>query len=510
MQMRNPLPVLAVAVLALVWLPGCSSEPAATSGGTSPAPTPPDVAVDSGQTPATPPQVETAGTTTEAPQPPDQVSSSEPGTSTSNVGLPPLLDLNSPPEPEPQPVASAEAQDSWMTDFELAKARAQAEGKDLFVDFTGSDWCTWCIRLDNEVFAYQPFYDYADENLVLVKLDFPRGPGVITEEQRAHNEAVKEHFGSIVEGFPTILLTDAGGRAYARTGYEPGGPIAYVDNLTDLQEIRTERDEAFTAAAELEGAEKAKKLEEGLLTMSPSMFFPSYESVIDEIIELDADNSVGLNEKYSDQRRDFRFLKRVSAVEELASAGELSEVADEVLKELDQIAVDFPKHKSGLEMIASFRIAVLRAAERFDAAVEYADSLLASEDIEPEFRSNVLNQKLGTLVEAKRLEAAITTMDALLTTTDDSVEKTQMLVAKATWQVELKQVEAAKATFELARETGGPQVWDQIDAYQARVMKQAAATKPEPTEPGTPKPEATEPSDPKPTTPEPEKKPDSE
>jgi len=495
MLMRNPLPVWTVLAVALIWLPGCTSEPDATPGGALPAGATTDTATDSSQPPAAPPEVEVAGATSAAPSLPDQLALPEPEGPNGDApaGLPPLLIPDPPADSEP--AASAEAKASWMTDLELAKAKAQAEGKDLFIDFTGSDWCTWCIRLDNEVFAFQPFYDYADKNFVLVKLDFPRGPGAITEEQKTHNNAVKTHYGSVVQGFPTILLADAEGRAYARTGFEFGGPTNYVTHLTGLQEIRAERDAAFTAAAELQGAEKAKKIEEGLLVMEPPLLFPSYESEVSAIIELDADNAAGLNKKYSEQHRDFRFLKRVSVVEELANTSELTEVADEVLKEMDKLQADFPEHKSGLEMIASFRIVVLRSAERFDAAIKLADSLLAGEDIEPEFRSTVLNQKIGTLVAAKRLEEAIPTMDALLAVTESPMEKTQMLVAKATWQVELKQLEAAKATFVLARETGGPQVWEQIDAYEARVL-----AKP-------PEPEVPESSDPKPAAPEPTEKP---
>ena len=109
----------------------------------------------------------------------------------------------------------------------------------------------------------------------------------------------------------------------------------------------------------------------------------------------------------------------------------------------------------------------------------------------------MLNQKIGTLVAAKRLPEAITTMDALLTTTESPMEKTQMMVAKATWQVELKQLDAAKATFVLARETGGPEVWEQIDAYEARVL--AKPPEPESTDPSDPKPAAPAPTAPAPT-----------
>jgi protein disulfide-isomerase len=63
---------------------------------------------------------------------------------------------------------------TWLTDFDAAKATAKAEGKPVLLDFTGSDWCVWCIRLDKEVFTREAFVAYADASLVLVELDFPQ------------------------------------------------------------------------------------------------------------------------------------------------------------------------------------------------------------------------------------------------------------------------------------------------------------------------------------------------
>lgn len=56
-----------------------------------------------------------------------------------------------------------------MTDFEAAKATAQAEGKPLFLYFTGSDWCVWCIRLEEEVFSREAFVNYADAYVAYLK-----------------------------------------------------------------------------------------------------------------------------------------------------------------------------------------------------------------------------------------------------------------------------------------------------------------------------------------------------
>ena len=69
--------------------------------------------------------------------------------------------------------AVAGAAAGWDDDYEKAVAQAKAEKKMVLLDFTGSDWCGWCIKLDKEVFSQPEFKDYAKENLVLVEVDFP-------------------------------------------------------------------------------------------------------------------------------------------------------------------------------------------------------------------------------------------------------------------------------------------------------------------------------------------------
>jgi thioredoxin-related protein len=120
---------------------------------------------------------------------------------------------------------------AWMTDFEAAKAKASAEKKPLLVDFTGSDWCGWCIKLDNEVFSKKAFKDYAKENLILVEIDFPRKQAQ-TAALKAQNEALAKKYG--VRGFPTILILDAAGEVIEQTGYRRGGPDKYIAHLQEI------------------------------------------------------------------------------------------------------------------------------------------------------------------------------------------------------------------------------------------------------------------------------------
>jgi len=130
------------------------------------------------------------------------------------------------------PLAEQEAE--WMTDFEAAKAQAKESGKPMLLDFTGSDWCIWCVRLKEEVFSRQPFVAFARDELVLVKLDFPRSKPQ-SEAVKAQNEALLEEYG--VRGFPTIVLLSPEGELVDKTGYRSGGPEAYVTHLKDLLAI---------------------------------------------------------------------------------------------------------------------------------------------------------------------------------------------------------------------------------------------------------------------------------
>lgn len=493
MQITRALLSGTVLAAALV-LPGCTTEPEETTDNSPPA-TSPDVTVASnseGASPTTPAVGSAASDTAVA----------------SNDSDPPPLELP-PPDghppiglPDPSafpadlpdaPLASAESLATWTTDLEQAKARAQAEGKDLLLNFTGSDWCRYCMQLNQEVFQFQPFFDYANENFVLVKLDFPRGPGAITEEQLEANSAIRDYYGDIIEGFPAILLTDASGRVFATTGYDPRGLDFYVDHLADLREVRAERDAAFTAAAELEGAEKAKKLEEGLMTMSSAVLFPNYASVVDEIIELDADNSAGLNEKYTEQRDDHRFFQRVSAIEKMANSGDLKETVDDVLKAMDQLVADFPNHKRGQSVVASFRVVVLAAAERDDEALASATETLKRDDLSPPLRSQVVDTVFRILMTSNQFAKVIPVVDSELKNTADPFQKTNLLVLKANCQIKLKQFDAARLTFVEARETGGPQFWEQIDSIEKRMLEEAGVPEPEATPATTPeKPAATE------------------
>ena len=131
----------------------------------------------------------------------------------------------------PKPDAASADVFKWETDFEVAKKRAKDENKEILADFTGSDWCGWCIKLKKEVFDQPEFQEYAKKHLVMLELDFPHGKKLPAKEKE-QNDKLSEEFK--VEGFPTILLMNSKGKEVGRTGYQEGGPAKYVEHLKGL------------------------------------------------------------------------------------------------------------------------------------------------------------------------------------------------------------------------------------------------------------------------------------
>jgi len=149
----------------------------------------------------------------------------------------------------------------WIQDFDAAVDVAKREKKDLFVDFTGSDWCSWCIRLNKEVFVHDEFLEPIRKKYVLVMLDYPQKPEALARvPNRERNQEVAQRYQ--IDGYPTVVLMTAEGEEYGRMGYQPGGPLAYVEAIEELWPRRDTLREILKRVAEFEAAkgEEARDL----------------------------------------------------------------------------------------------------------------------------------------------------------------------------------------------------------------------------------------------------------
>jgi thioredoxin-related protein len=118
---------------------------------------------------------------------------------------------------------------NWSTDLPKAQAQAKIDKKMVLLDFTGSDWCGWCIKFDKETLSTDKFADYAKAHLELVTLDFPNKKPQ-SDALKSANAALQKKYS--VDGFPTFVLLNADGKEIGRqVGYAPGGPDAFITKL---------------------------------------------------------------------------------------------------------------------------------------------------------------------------------------------------------------------------------------------------------------------------------------
>lgn len=134
--------------------------------------------------------------------------------------------------------ARAKANPNWTTDYKKAEEEAKASHKLVFVNFTGSDWCGYCIQFDRMILSQPQFKEYAGKNLVLLEIDFPSQRGTRWKEQslelKKQNMELARKFE--IEAFPTLVVLDADGNALWRyEGAYQGGMAAF---LAELDKIR--------------------------------------------------------------------------------------------------------------------------------------------------------------------------------------------------------------------------------------------------------------------------------
>jgi len=237
---------------------------------------------------------------------------------------------------EIKPVEKAKASAFWMDDLEAAKKTAARENKDLLVNFSGSEWCAVCVRLDREVFSKEDFQLGASKRFVPVVLDFPREIELASEKlKKAYVEF--DHDGK----FPTVYLADSDGRPYAKTSYIPGGPRRYLEHLEEFRTAKTEYDRLMKQARndELADVEKAKLIEKAVLTVNPALLKLFYRDLLKRIVALDKNNEAQLKQKYELQVRMwdaidlFEAGKRADALKAVDAMIEDMKLTDQVLQE---------------------------------------------------------------------------------------------------------------------------------------------------------------------------------
>ncbi len=156
--------------------------------------------------------------------------------------------------------------EAWYVEFEEGRAAAEASGKDMLLDFGGSDWCAPCKWLKQRVLSKPEFIERAGREFVLVDIDLlMRKDAKIPADRKERYEKLQERYG--IATFPSVLLTTSDGRPYARTTYreKTETPELYWKHLVPLQERGKRLREALSRAEKLQGRPRADALADALL-----------------------------------------------------------------------------------------------------------------------------------------------------------------------------------------------------------------------------------------------------
>jgi len=354
----------------------------------------------------------------------------------------------------------------WVQDFEKAQTQATKEKKDLLIDFTGSDWCGWCIKLNEEVFSKNEFKAAAPKSFVLVEIDFPQDKSKLDPEIIAQNSRLQAKYA--VRGFPTILLADAQGVPYAQTGYQEGGPEKYVAHLHDLAGIREARDESMAKAAKAKGVDRAKHLAEALSAMSDDLVAKYYLEQLQQIVELDPEDTLGNNEQFtaliveakSQEIRD----KYNNMLREAAQTNDMKK-----MHEIMETAIADPEVPDDLhDAFVGHYINLLIRSDNYDKALAMVDETIknapADKRAKPQLQRAMILDRSGkpdeALAEFEKIAAANADDDNILV--NAYFGKAQVLVGA-------ERIEDAVEALKVARKHATPQEARVIDRRLSRL-----------------------------------------
>ena len=144
----------------------------------------------------------------------------------------------------------------WTMDYDQGLELAQKKGLPVFLDFTGSDWCGWCIYMKKNVFNKPEWHQFANKNLSLITIDFPQNPETVPTRFKKRNQQLQMKYG--VKGYPTYIILDSDGQSIlGRLGASQGQKAkGFVKEITSILRFSgTLHQEYF----KILGAEKAEE-----------------------------------------------------------------------------------------------------------------------------------------------------------------------------------------------------------------------------------------------------------
>ena len=191
-------------------------------------------------------------------------------------------------------------------DYNAALKRAKDNSKPIFILFTGSDWCSWCVKFEKEVLSKSEFLDYATNTWELVVADFPQKKKIAPELKKQYQALQKKY---AVRGFPTVMLIDAKGKELCSAGYSKGGAKVWLEKFLNKLKI-TPLVEQYLAPIEKKvraiGEESRDEITANVKTLEPTdykkwlqeyksianKYLPKVKAISDELAKLNVPDEI--------------------------------------------------------------------------------------------------------------------------------------------------------------------------------------------------------------------------
>ena len=354
--------------------------------------------------------------------------------------------------------ATTKAADDFTEDAAAAMKKAVAEGKDVLLLFTGSDWCPPCKRLEAEVFSKEAFLDGASKDFVLIKFDYPK--------QAAQDETVKEqntewaaNFG--IESYPTVIITDNELKPIRFAGYEEGGPENYLNILSEAKELRVNRDAKLKAADAAKGDEKAKLLDEALTEIGEEIVGVYYTDLVEKIVAIDNDNRLGLRAKWNgaaDTEMRKIVITDLLMMARIGKPVDAIALIDEVLTE---IAFTNTEKLTILQMKLNLAKA-LKDSKKIDAVL---DQMISLDGVEGVTKHRLIAKKAYLMVGSGRRAEALKLLDDQI---NQAPKASHLFLAKGQLLAAKNENKTALEAFESGLESAGRNADLKIDLVAAK------------------------------------------
>lgn len=346
----------------------------------------------------------------------------------------------------------------WTVNMDFAKKIAKEKDLNLLILFTGSDWCHWCKKLNEEVFSQDEFQQEVVKQFVPVKLDFPSAVK-FPEEIRKSYEAEMKKYG--VRGYPTVVLTDCEGNAFAVCGYQPGGAEGYLTLLNNLLDGKKEL-EAKIAELKDGDAAAGKELYDALEEYSEKFKdAPCVKEGLKKYYDICRAKCPEISRALE---REEKIKQRLAEIDEQYKIGEGYDPSEATPEKAEQAVADYQavidsfKLEGEKKQEVLLKIALVytivqedeKAQEYLDKAVEAAPDSEFAEMIKERRAANEIEElmeNVNQMVIDDKKDDALKAIDERLEKEEDMNNKIELTSVKAEIQVLFDDIEGAKENF---------------------------------------------------------------